>query len=348
MTQPAHPRPRRSTDRILEATTLALALAGAFGCGDGASTNPADDAAVALDSAGETDVRGTDVADATEEQPLDAVGSTADTAAEDTAGGDTTPNDSGAPDSGSIGADVAEIDGGADAESCAPTYAEVVTLTTVDGVALEGDLYTTGKPSGAAVVLLHMIPPFNNRKGYPKEFIDALLAQGLSVLNIDRRGAGGSGGVAEDAYLGPLGKWDPRAAVELLTALPCAPHPDRIGVVGASNGSTSAYDFAAWAWSAENDAAVAKPHALVFLSGGQYTENQTPIDPAQQPWAAALPFAFHYPPVEAEWNQALQRGAPATWSFEQHTPGAHGTLLFGSNPEISAKVAEFLASALAE
>jgi hypothetical protein len=67
----------------------------------------------------------------------------------------------------------------------------VVSFITDDGVKLEADDYPTGEGLGASVVLLHMIPPANDRKNYPQTFIDALVEKKIRVLNVDRRGRGG-------------------------------------------------------------------------------------------------------------------------------------------------------------
>lgn len=131
---------------------------------------------------------------------------------------------------------------------------EVVRPSTDDGVELVADLYTTGTTGAPAVILLHMIPPQNDRANYPAGFIEALRARGLTVLNLNRRGAAGSGGVAKEAYKGDKGWLDVKAARDLLLAHPCAPPRHRVALVGASNGTTSALDFTSHALS---DAATA-------------------------------------------------------------------------------------------
>src|SRR5262245_51857736 len=113
----------------------------------------------------------------------------------------------------------------ADAGACAPGETANVMLVTEDGLTLQGDFYATGAVGGPGAVLLHMIPPQWNRTSYPRAFIDELVASGISVLNLDRRGAGGSAGVAVDAYLGPNGKLDVEAAVGYLAAHACAIDP---------------------------------------------------------------------------------------------------------------------------
>ena len=72
--------------------------------------------------------------------------------------------------------------------------------------------------------------------------IDALVERGFTVLNVDRRGAGDSGGVAREAYTGPNGRLDAVAARAFLLDSACGVAPDRIAFVGASNGTTTIVD----------------------------------------------------------------------------------------------------------
>lgn len=228
-------------------------------------------------------------------------------------------------------------DAAADA-GCTLPAAQVVSFTTDDGLMLEADHYpvATGSP---AAVLLHMIPPSNTRANYPRSFIEALYCRGITVLNVDRRGAGGSEGDAVDAYEGPDGVLDAKGAVEWLLAGELAPDETRIGVVGASNGTTTLLDFTVFAEMART---VEEPRGVVLLSGGGYTTNQNEIsDSAIGPNAL-----FVYPSGEAAWNESVAASAPTTWRFEEISPGAHGTGLFTAAPETEALVADYLAEVL--
>jgi len=192
------------------------------------------------------------------------------------------------------------------AQVCVAPGPVELTLTTDDGVDLIADLYSPGQAGGAAVILLHMIPPMFDKSGYPAAFIDPLVGRGLIVLNVNRRGATGSGGVAEEAYTGPNGKLDAKAAYDYLTTQGCDTPPAQIAVVGASNGTTTATDFSVYA---DAESTVEQPAAMVFMSGGTYTENQNAI-------AANLdaldnhPIYFAYPQNEATWNEEIAAGAP--------------------------------------
>jgi pimeloyl-ACP methyl ester carboxylesterase len=229
--------------------------------------------------------------------------------------------------------------GGSVSCSSAP---EVVSFVTDDGVKLEADDYPTGEGFGPSVVLLHMIPPANDRTNYPKVFIDALLAKKVRVLAVDRRGAGASEGVAQAAYTGPNGKLDVKAALRHLTSGECAVDPLRIGVVGASNGTTSALDYTVHA--AQNPDETF-PGALVFLTGGTYTENQTVLGDHHID-LDALPIQFVHSAAESAWSKGYQSGAPATWRFEELDPGDHGTKMFDARPESVDLVAGFLSEVL--
>ncbi len=216
-------------------------------------------------------------------------------------------------------------------------------MTTDDNVMLEGDLYTTGVKGAAGVVLLHMIPPGNDRTNYSPEFIAKLVAKGLDVLNIDRRGAGKSGGVATEAYMGPKGKLDAKAAVEKLIGHECEVDSSRIALVGASNGTTTALDFTVAAESLSHKV----PAALVFLTGGGYTEAQNKISD-NMVLLSPIPIQFMFSTAESGWSKPFETGAPAAWQFDEYATGGHGTQMFGVKPESMDAVADFLAKSLAQ
>jgi pimeloyl-ACP methyl ester carboxylesterase len=229
-------------------------------------------------------------------------------------------------------------DGGA-ASACAASGGPVVTrLSTDDGVALSADLYTPGVARGPAVVLLHMIPPSNDRSNYPAAFISALVGRGVAVLNVDRRGAGASEGVARDAYTGNKGALDAKAAVDFLGAHACAFDPDRTAIVGASNGTTTAVDYTV--------SAARPPRALVFLTGGTYTENQTKLA-EHLPALAPIATMFVFSTAESAWSKAFSTSAPPAWRFEEYAKGAHGTAMFDAEPASVEAVAAFVAESLA-
>ncbi len=233
-------------------------------------------------------------------------------------------------DAGEDGAAVPDAGGSA---SC-PTGAQVVTFNTADDVRLEADYVPSGTVGGKAAVLLHMIPPSNDRTNYPPAFVEALSEAGYTVLNVDRRGAGNSAGTAKDAYEGPAGKEDALAAVAFLGSSACAVPPGEIVVFGASNGTTTALDYAV--------VAPTRPKALVFLSPGGYTENQTTVAEHRE-LLGAMPVFLGYPDSERTWPQAQREHAGEGWVFEQYDGGGHGTRLFESSPQVTADLLAFLA-----
>lgn len=232
--------------------------------------------------------------------------------------------------------------GGSGGSAACANGPAVVSFITDDGVKLEADDYPTGEGIGPSVVLLHMIPPANDRKNYPQTFIDALVQKKIRVLNVDRRGAGASEGVAQDAYLGPSGQLDAKAAVQHLLSGQCGVDPLRIGLVGASNGTTTALDYAVYA--AENPDQPL-PSAMVFLTGGAYTESQNALGDHHDP-LDAVPIQFVFSPAEGGWSLGYQKGAPKSWRFEELDPGDHGTKMFEASAESTARVAGFLAEVL--
>lgn len=217
-----------------------------------------------------------------------------------------------------------------------------VTVRTDDGLDLEGDLYTTGEVGAPGVVLLHMIPPSNTRANYPANFIQALVQRGFNVLNLDRRGAGGDATLARTAYTGPDGKLDPKAAIAHLVDHDCATDRTRIAIIGASNGTTSALDYTVFAAA---NASEVQPKALVFLTGGSYTETQNRIAD-HRATLDPLPIQFVFSTAERAWSAQFDNNPPAAWRFDEYQPGAHGTRMFGTAPQAVDDVAAFLAGVL--
>jgi dipeptidyl aminopeptidase/acylaminoacyl peptidase len=255
-----------------------------------------------------------------------------------------TPGDDVATDAASSSDAPDTTDATDDAAACGRAGPTEVAFTTDDGVRLAGDLYTTGTRGAAGVVLLHMVPPANDRANYPRAFIDTLVGRGFAVLNVDRRGAGASGGVARDAYLGPNGWLDARAAVDFLVGHSCAIDPARVAIVGASNGSTTALDYAVHA---ARDAMIRRPAALVFLTGGTYTEGQYRLaDAAVHTALETVAIQFVFSTAERAWSVQQMAAAPASWTFREYDPGDHGTRMFAVQPGAAGDVADFLATRL--
>lgn len=210
-----------------------------------------------------------------------------------------------------------------------------VSLSTQDGLTLEADFYPSGVVKGPAAVLLHMIPPSNDKSNFPVVFIEALRDRGLSVLNVNRRGAGASDGEARDAYEGPSGRLDAVAAHRFVTESGCLAPTDGVVFVAASNGTTTALDFSVEA------AKGARPSALVFLSPGGYTENQhTIVNNAEV--LATIPVLLGYPDSERAWPGTVSEYKGDAWELHEYDDGRHGAGLFESNPSVVDDIVGFL------
>lgn len=222
------------------------------------------------------------------------------------------------------------------AAGCEVTEAPVaVSLSTEDGLTLEADFYPSGVAKGPAAVLLHMIPPSNDKSNFPAVFIQALRDRGLSVLNVNRRGAGASDGEPRDAYEGPSGRLDAVAAHRFVTESGCLAPVGSVVFVAASNGTTTALDFSVEA------APDARPSALVFLSPGGYTENQhTVADNAEV--LATIPVMLGYPDSERAWPNAVGEYKGQAWELHEYDDGRHGAGLFESNPDVIDDIVGFL------
>ncbi len=209
---------------------------------------------------------------------------------------------------------------------------EVVRFKTSDDVELEAD-WCAGPADAPLLVLMHMIPPHHSRANYPESVRKAWVDAGFSVLNVDRRGGGESGGLAKEAYKGPKGKLDVQAALGFAASR--GADTTTWACIGASNGTTSCLDFAAHAAS---DEAIAGPSALVFMTGGTYTEAQTALKGSA---AASLPALFTFNEKEKKWSESMRKGGEK-WEWKSYAPGGHGTLIFGPNPEAGTDIANFL------
>ncbi|MFT4621389.1 MAG: alpha/beta superfamily hydrolase [Myxococcota bacterium] len=194
-----------------------------------------------------------------------------------------------------------------------------VTFATEDGETLAADHHVAATPGSGAVILFHMIPPSNDRSGYPKRVRDALADLGVSVLNVDRRGAGRSTGDPAAAYTGEGGRLDMEAAVRYLLDpdAGCSVDPSRLLLVGASNGSTSVHDY-----TAAHAGDLPDPRALVWMSPGTYTEAQVAVSGSA---TEQTPLLWLYPTNEP-YSDAFV-GQAADWEFTQRG-AVHGTQMF--------------------
>lgn len=239
---------------------------------------------------------------------------------------------------GDKGSDSATPDGDGDLDSgWTSPEGGVVHLQTRDGVTLEGDYYPASAPGRPGVVLLHMIPPGNDRTNWPEAFIAELAAHDWAVINIDRRGAGNSEGDATDAYEGELGRYDTEAAVTRLTTDGYGP----VGIMGASNGTTSMIDYAAWA----PGEGLPVPAVLGFLTGGTYTEAQTSMEEVVD-----LPCVFTYQTSENAWSEEQRALDPGDWEFHEYPGAGHGTQMLTSSDgdAVTAALVDYFSAAFGD
>jgi alpha-beta hydrolase superfamily lysophospholipase len=108
-----------------------------------------------------------------------------------------------------------------------------VTLLSLDGTLLAGQLYEAVSRPAPGVVLIHML---SRSKADWDDLAEDLADTGITALAIDLRGHGASGGAP-----GPLTDrvQDVRAAAQWLAARPSI-RPDALGLVGASLGANLA------------------------------------------------------------------------------------------------------------
>ncbi len=210
------------------------------------------------------------------------------------------------------------------------------TVTTDDGVALVYDIYLASEP-GPVAILFHMVPPFD-RADWPIAFIEALRARGISVLNIDRRGAGESGGDPNDGHFGEGGVLDARAAYDAIRDEPCV-DASRFVMIGASAGTATALSYAVDASKTDR---YPTPNGMIFLTAGSYTEVRVRMDD-HRATLDAIPMTFVYTRFELDaqrWLMPLQVDPPETWTFLDSTPGGHGTVVFERAPESIVELAD--------
>jgi hypothetical protein len=155
------------------------------------------------------------------------------------------------------------------------------------------------------------------------------------VLVVDRRGAGDSGGTARDAYEGPGGELDVAASVAFLGGEGAT----GLAIVGASNGTTSMVDFVV----GTGDGGALVPSALVFMTGGTYTENQHEMADVA---AVGVPAQFTFSTEERAWSVAQEPLDPGGWRFDEYAAGDHGTKMFEAEPSVSEDIVGFLSGHL--
>lgn len=205
----------------------------------------------------------------------------------------------------------------------------IVTIDSPDGVKLVGTVYQATKPNSPALLLLHQWQ--SDRHSYD-EFAKRMQSRGFAVLSIDGRGFGEStkrmdgstvaaGRTDADvkAMLGDVG-----AAFDFLAKQPNV-DPNRIGVVGASYGSSLALIYGA---------DHSKGLAVALISPGLNYFGNMPTEPALQKYgsdcgifmAAAKDDPESVKAVDALVSKWTQPKEMITRVVKES--GGHGTALF--------------------
>ena len=219
-----------------------------------------------------------------------------------------------------------------------------VTFEAPDKVIIVGSFYAATKPDSPAVLLLHQFG--SNRQSYD-EFAKRLQAKGFGVLAIDGRGFGESVKVADgktasvsrsaEAVKGMLG--DVSAAFEFLSKQKNV-DPARIGIVGASYGSSLAIIYGA-----DNP----KVKTVALLSPGLNYFGNMPTEPAIKKYGdhALLMVAADDDKESADSVRKLKEaGANAKYEIQIYPKGGHGTGLFGAKVGLEDLLEQFLIKSL--
>ena len=204
---------------------------------------------------------------------------------------------------------------------------QTVTIDSPDGVKLVGSLYEAGKPMTPALLLLHQWQ--SDRRSYD-EFAKKMQAAGFNVFAIDGRGFGestkkadgstvaaGRTGTDVKAMLGDVG-----AAFDFLSKNQNV-DPRRIGIIGASYGSSLALMYAA---DRPNVAAVA------LLSPGLNYFGNMPTAPAMKKYGDRPVFAVaaDNDKESADAVKSFGSGIGPDRVMKTYVSGGHGTELFKS------------------
>ncbi len=225
--------------------------------------------------------------------------------------------------------------------------AQTVTIDSPDGVRLVGSLFEAAKPNSPALLLLHQWQ--SDRHSYD-DFAKRMQANGFAVLSIDGRGFGESTKKADGstvsagrtdadvkAMLGDVG-----AAFDFLGKQKNV-DPAKIGIVGASYGSSLAIIYAA-----DN----AKVAAVALLSPGVNYFGNMQILPAVKQYGSGMERPFFFVAADED-----PESASAVKELMNHMPndghwatvydlksGGHGTALFalGVDQELAKFFSKYL------
>lgn len=208
---------------------------------------------------------------------------------------------------------------------------EEVQFTTADGVMITGTLYAAGDKA-PTVLCLHQ---WRKDRSSFATLAKTLQAAGMTVLAIDMRGYGGSTRTASGGSVRPDRRAleDVKAAMAFLRAHPKV-DAARIGIVGASYGSSNAIMYAA------EDGAV---RAVVLISPGLNYFNELPTEePLRRYKGRPLLVAASSEDLRSvETIEAYRRIAPSM-EVEDYANAGHGTDILDAGVGLDGRIRSFL------
>jgi len=208
---------------------------------------------------------------------------------------------------------------------------EDVQFTTSDGVVIAGTLYSAGEGS-PAVLCLHQ---WRSDRTSFAALAGKLQKKGFTVLTIDMRGYGGSTRTEAGKRIRPdrRAQKDIEAALDFLRSHPTA-DAARVGIVGASYGSSNALIYAA------NDTDIS---ALVLLSPGLNYFNELPTEAPLKAYSGRplLVAASSEDLRSVETVETYRRIAPGM-AVEMYEGAGHGTDILDAGVGLDAVITAFL------
>jgi len=224
-----------------------------------------------------------------------------------------------------------------------PAYG-VFDIKSADGVVLVGSMYPSEIPNSPAILLLHQWE--SDRHSFD-EFAKRMQAKGFNVAAVDGRGFGESVKTADGKTVAPertdaavkamLG--DVGAAFEFLSKQKNV-DPARVGIVGASYGSSLAIIYAA-----DNP----KVKAVALLSPGLNYFGNMATEPAVTKYGNR-PLLLIAAQDDAESADAVKKldsvGSNDKYQMKIYDKGGHGTGIFSAKVGLEDLLEEFLSKNL--
>jgi dienelactone hydrolase len=208
---------------------------------------------------------------------------------------------------------------------------ENVRFTTSDGIVIAGTLYPAGERA-PAVLCLHQ---WRSDRSSFAALAGRLQAAGMTVLAIDMRGYGGSKKTEAGKRIRPDRKAqkDIEAALQFMRSQSSV-DASRIGIVGASYGSSNAIIYAA---------ADTEIRAVVLLSPGLNYFNELPTEESVRAYAGRplLAVASSEDLRSVETVEAYRALAPAMQS-EIYRDAGHGTDILEAGVGLGGEILSFL------